>query len=164
MNPRSGLRPGRDMSEYDSTADTLKHIRRVQELLGEFAIELIRRGAVHDASKLEPEEKEAFDRETPKLKTLVYGSDEYKASLAALGPALQHHYANNTHHPEHYIGLGVDGMDLFDLVEMVIDWKAASERQAGNTINLDASFDRFMVSPQLASVIRNTAARLGWIA
>lgn len=148
---------------YDSTADTLKHIRRVQQLLGEFATELIRRGTVHDNSKLEPDEKEAFDRETPKLKTLTYGSEEYKASLAALGPALAHHYANNTHHPEHYIGLGVAGMDLFDLVEMTLDWKAASERQAGAAINLDTSFTRFNVDPQLASIIRNTAARLGWI-
>jgi hypothetical protein len=149
--------------EYDSTADTLKHIRRVQHLLGEFAVELIMRGTVHDDSKLADPEKEAFDRETPLLKTLVYGSDEYKESLARLGPALQHHYDNNSHHPEHYEN-GVAGFDLADLVEMVLDWKAASERQAGATINLDVSFKRFNVDPQLASIILNTAKRLGWIA
>lgn len=149
------------MAEYDSTADTLRHIRRVQHLLGEAAAELIRRGTVHDDSKLGSEEKPHFDRETPLLKDLTFGTPEYKESLGRLREALQHHYANNSHHPEHYEN-GVAGMDIFDLVEMVMDWKAASERGAGSTINLDAAFERFEVEPQLASIIRNTANRLGW--
>jgi hypothetical protein len=150
------------MADYDSAADTLRHIHRVNHLLGDFACELIRRGQVHDESKLLSPEKDAFDRETPKLKTLTYGSDEYKASLAALGPALAHHYEHNSHHPEYYPD-GVADMDLFDLVEMVLDWKAASERQAGAKINLEVSFERFKIDPQLASIIRNTAHRLGWL-
>ena len=85
---------------YDSTADTLLHIKRVNELMGQAAQELIRRGNVHDQSKLEEPEKSEFDRLTPKLKTLVYGSEEYKASLAELGVALERHYKNNTHHPQ----------------------------------------------------------------
>lgn len=150
------------MADYDSAADTLRHIRRVQQLLGESAAELIRRGTVHDDSKLGPEEKPHFDRETPLLKGLTFNSPEYKESLGRLRDALQHHYANNSHHPEHYDN-GVAGMDLFDLVEMVMDWKAASERGAGATINLEGAFERFKVEPQLASIIRNTAVRLGWI-
>jgi len=146
---------------YDSAADTLKHIQRVAALLGDCATELIRRGQVHDASKLLPPEKDGFDEATPKLKTLVYGSEEYRQSLADLKPALDHHYAANSHHPEHYPD-GVAGMDLFDLVEMVMDWKAASERQAGAVLKLDVSFDRFAVEPQLRAIIQNTADRLGW--
>lgn len=149
------------MMEYDSSADTLQHIRRVGSLLSESASELLRRGQVHDESKLGPEEKPHFDRETPLLKELTFGSDEYKASLARLGEALAHHYAHNSHHPEHYSD-GVAGMDLFDLVEMVMDWKAASERNKGGTLNLDAAFDRFRVEPQLRSIIRNTAIRQCW--
>lgn len=88
--------------EYDSTQDTRKHIMRVRELLHEFVAQLHNRGVTHDASKLESPEREAFDVATPKLRDLTYGSDEYRQALADLGPALQHHYENNRHHPEHY--------------------------------------------------------------
>lgn len=87
--------------EYDSTADTLLHIKRVNELLGKAACILIMRGSVHDNSKLDSPEKELFDEYTPKLKDAEYGSDEYKEFLVGLKPALDHHYANNSHHPEH---------------------------------------------------------------
>lgn len=150
---------------YDSTADTLRHIRRVQALLGASARELIARGEVHDDSKLGPKEKPFFDVATPKLKTLTYGSDEYKASLADLGQGLMHHYAVNSHHPEHYPD-GVSGMDLFDVLEMLLDWKAASERTAGGNIakSLDVSFDRFKIEPQLAAIIRNTVMGYDFLA
>lgn len=146
---------------YDSEADTRAHIARVRVLLLDFARDLGRRADLHDRSKLGPEEKPAFDRETPLLKRLVYGSDEYKASLERLGPALQHHYAHNSHHPEHH-ERGVSGMTLMDLVEMFIDWKAASERQAGTGMNIGASARRFGISRQLADIFRNTARELGW--
>jgi len=150
------------MANYDSTADTLKHIRRVQSLLGEICIELLRAADRHDLSKLDWPEKEAFDRETPLLKTLEFGSPEYKESLKRLGGALQHHYGANSHHPEHYAD-GIAGMDLIDLVEMVVDWKAASERQKSGVMNLAMAFERFEVNPQLASIITNTARRMRWI-
>jgi hypothetical protein len=109
--------------DYDSRADTLVHIARVRDHLGAFIRHLLERSEFHDKSKLSDDEKPAFDRETPKLKSLTFGSDEYKASLAALGPALQHHYKANSHHPEHYRN-GIAGMDLMDLVEMFCDWLA----------------------------------------
>jgi len=150
--------------EYDSTADTLKHIRRVQHLLGDFAMEMIRRGQRHDDSKLSPEEKEHFDRETPLLKNLTFGSPEYNESLARLKPALEHHYAHNSHHPEHYKD-GVNAMDLHDLIEMVHDWKAASERQDNPDFrkSLNVCFKRFGIDGQLASIITNHARREGWL-
>ena len=142
---------------YDSTADTLKHIRRVDQLLSIFACELILRGNVHDQSKLESPEKEAFDEFTPMLRTLEYGSKEYKESLAHLKVALDHHYAHNTHHPEYYSN-GIDGMTLFDVIEMFADWKAASERTANGDIDksIDLNESRFNMSPQLAQIFRNT--------
>jgi hypothetical protein len=144
---------------YDSRADTLAHISRVRDHLGAFVRHLLVRAEVHDQSKLSEPEKPAFDRETPKLKTLVFGSDDYKASLAALGPALQHHYSANSHHPEHYED-GIAGMDLMDLVEMFCDWVAAAERTAGSgKPNLDVSVERFKIEPQLASILRNTLER-----
>jgi hypothetical protein len=144
---------------YDSTLDTLKHINRVRDLLGHVATCLLYRGMYHDASKLGPTEKPLFDEMTPKLKTLVYGSDDYKASLAALKPALDHHYKYNSHHPEHYPN-GIDGMNLLDIIEMYCDWIAAGERtKDGNPYrSLEVSEKRFGMSPQLVNIFKNTIA------
>lgn len=148
---------------YDSKADTLLHIKRVSELLNNAAIELVKRGNVHDNSKLEEPEKAEFDRLTPLLKTLTYGSDEYKASLVELQDALKHHYENNSHHPEHYEN-GVNDFDLFDLMEMFFDWKAATERTKDGNIykSIEHNKSRFNLSEQTVSIFENTAKRLGW--
>jgi hypothetical protein len=148
---------------YDSKIDTLLHIKRVAELLTEASTELIKRANVHDNSKLESPEKELFDEYTPKLKTSTYGSDEYKEFLKGLGVALTHHYENNSHHPEHYEN-GVNGFDLFDLVEMFFDWKAATERHADGDIykSIEINKKRFEMSDQLCDIFRNTATRLGY--
>lgn len=149
--------------KYDSKADTLLHIKRVSQLLNEAAIKLIERGNVHDNSKMEEPEKADFDRLTPMLKTLTYGSDGYKASLFELQVALKHHYANNSHHPEHYEN-GVNGFDLFDLMEMFFDWKAATERTKDGNIykSISHNKDRFKLSEQTVDIFTNTAKRLGW--
>ena len=147
------------MTGYDSRADTLEHIHLVRNKIGIAAAELLQRGGDHDLSKLGPEEKPAFDRETPKLKSLTYGTPEYKASLEALGPALKHHYAHNSHHPEHYAE-GIAGMDLFDLLEMICDWMASAKRNAGSgEVDLVANVERFKIDPQLASILSNTLKR-----
>jgi hypothetical protein len=88
--------------DYDSKPDTEAHILRVQQLLFVLIGKLAERANQHDKSKLESPKKEIFDRVTPRLKALTYGSDEYKASLTEMKPALDHHYAKNSHHPEHY--------------------------------------------------------------
>ncbi len=148
---------------YDSKADTLLHIKRVAQLLTEASSELIKRANVHDNSKLESPEKELFDEYTPKLKDCTYGSDEYKNYLKELKVALDHHYANNSHHPEHYKN-GVNGFDLFDLIEMFFDWKAAGERHADGSIykSIELNKDRFKLSDQVVDVFTNTAKNLGW--
>ncbi len=149
--------------KYDSKADTLQHIKRVSQLMNEAAIELIVRGNNHDNSKLEDPEKPEFDRLTPILKELTYGSEEYKASLADLQGALKHHYANNSHHPEHYEN-GVNDFNLFDLMEMFFDWKAATERTKDGNIykSIEHNKGRFEISEQICKIFENTAKKLGW--
>jgi len=148
---------------YDSKADTLDHIYKVQVALYEFVTSLDARASKHDESKLESPEKEIFDVVTPKLSALTYGSDEYKAGIAELGEALAHHYANNSHHPEHYPN-GVNGMTLLDVVEMFCDWKAASERHADGDFakSLEINRKRFEISDQLAEIFENTRREMGW--
>ena len=146
---------------YDSKADTLLHIKRVNQLMTEASSELIRRANIHDNSKLESPEKELFDEFTPKLKGCTYGSDEYKEYLKELKVALDHHYQNNSHHPEHYEN-GVNGFDLFDLIEMAMDWCAAVERHNDGDIfkSLEINTERFQLSNQIVCILRNTFKRM----
>ena len=148
---------------YDSRPDTEAHIKRVRVLLREARENLASRQLRHDASKLLPPEKDGFDEYTPKLRDLTYGSDEYKAALAGLKTALDHHYAHNSHHPEHYSN-GVNGMSLFDVLEMLLDWKAATERHADGDIvkSLAINKDRFKIDDQLQAILTNTVKEMGW--
>jgi hypothetical protein len=145
---------------YDSSADTLKHIKRVGILLNKMIVNLLSRIDNHDSSKLRSPEKETFDEMTPKLKDSTYGSEEYKDFLKEMKKALDNHYANNSHHPEHYTN-GVDDMDLVDLLEMFCDWKAASERNTNGDIyeSIEINKKRFNISDQLTQILINTAKR-----
>lgn len=145
---------------YDSTAETLEHIRHVSTNLNNVAIELMKRGNKHDQSKLEDPEKPIFDKYTPELKRYAYGTKEYTDNLKNLDKALEHHYANNTHHPQYYEN-GVDGMDLMDVVEMYCDWKAAILRSKDGNFekSLEINEKRFNIAPQLISIFKNTYDR-----
>lgn len=149
---------------YDSKQDTINHIQRVRELLVNFTLALSDRASDHDESKLKPPEKEMFDEYTPLLASLDYGSDAYKEALDGLGPALDHHYQHNRHHPEHHKH-GIRGMTLVDVVEMLMDWKAASERHDSGSIeqSLAVNLERFGISSQLMEILLNTAVEFGWI-
>jgi hypothetical protein len=146
---------------YDSSKDTLEHIRTVSNYLDKIIMELIIRTQNHDSSKLRSPEKETFDTYTPKLKNSTYGSEEYKTFLKDMNVALQHHYDFNPHHPEHYQE-GIDGMDLIDLVEMICDWKSATERHTNGNIekSILINKDRFGISDQLVKILQNTVRRL----
>lgn len=150
--------------EYDSRPDTIAHIGTVRGFLGVFVKLLKARAEVHDASKLADPEKAAFDEFTPKLKGSTYGSDEYKSFLAAMKPALDHHYAHNSHHPEHFPD-GIQGMSLLDLLEMLADWKAATERHADGNLarSIEINQKRFGYGDQLKSLLVNTARMMGWV-
>ena len=148
------------MNEYDSTKDTLLHIKRVNELLVFATIELLRRAVVHDASKLEWPEKECFDIITPRLKETTYGSEEYKKTMNEFRSSIDHHQKNNPHHPEYYEN-GINGFDLFDLIEMFFDWKAASERHSDGDIlkSIKINADRFNYGDIITNIFINTFDR-----
>ena len=57
--------------QYDSSKDNLLHIKRVNELLLQFAKELMDRAVRHDNSKLHEPEKPLFDKMTPHLRTCL---------------------------------------------------------------------------------------------
>jgi len=148
---------------YDSEADTLRHIKRVNSLLLQVVRKLLERAECHDDSKLSGNEKPYFDKFTPMLSASNYGTPEYYAMLELIQPALDNHYRENSHHPQYYKA-GIDEMDLLDIVEMFCDWKAASERHdTGNIYNsIEHARARFSMSDQLALVFINTARNMGF--
>ena len=141
--------------------DTWRHINRVQQLLAVVVKQLLDRAIRHDQSKLSPPEVGLFAELTPKLAGVTYGSPEYEDFRRQLGPALAHHYANNAHHPEHFKS-GVEDMTLIDLLEMLVDWKASSERHHDGNIrkSIEKNAERFGLSPQLRKILENTVAAL----
>lgn len=146
------------MTIAECQVETQKHIESVRKYI-RFMIDKIElRGVKHDSSKLESPEVELFAELTPKLAALTYGSEEYDKSLEKLKPALDHHYASNRHHPEHFIN-GVTDMNLIDIIEMFCDWKASSLRQNdGNLLkSIEANADRFNIDNQLKQIFMNTA-------
>ncbi len=158
-----------ELEPYDSRPETQQHIRRVGQFIDRAIGDLGYRKAMHDASKLVSPEVEAFDIATPKLAKLVYGSPEYKQSTRDLGPALEHHFVVNDHHPEHFEN-GVRGMSLLALIEMLCDWRAASERgkqrldDPEKVVTFESGLayqqQRFGYSDELAEIFRNTVREL----
>ena len=112
---------------------------------------------------MERPELDIFVEYTPKLANTTYGSDEYKEHLQGMRKGLKHHYKINSHHPEHYNN-GINGMCLLDLIEMLSDWKAATERHADGDIikSLEINKERFGISDQLYEVLLNTVEKLKW--
>ena len=52
----------------------------------------------------------------------------------------------------------INNMNLFDLLEMFIDWCAASQRHDDGDLNrsIEVSIQRFSISPQIAQIFKNT--------
>ncbi len=152
------------MNDYDSREDTLKHIDFVRGHIITICKNFEKRGINHDKSALESPEKDFYDLWRPVLNNIPYNTPEYTRTLQELQPALKHHYENNTHHPEHYPD-GIRDMSLFDLLEMVVDWKAAIQRKGTNEPmlrNFDATCARFDIGEQLRDIIINTVREFGW--
>jgi len=155
--------------KYDSEADTRKHIARVGKYLGDVIHKLLFRQTQHDESKLSKEEKPTFDKFTNKLAKSTYNSPKYKQFLIDMQPALEHHYKTNRHHPEHFLdstGIGftsgLHDMNLIDIIEMLCDWKAATERHNNGDIyvSIEKNQDRFGYNDELKSILINTAKYL----
>ena len=146
------------MKRYNSKKDTKEHIKRIAYYLHLCKKEIVKKAKFHDYDKLHNKiEKKLFDEYTPKLKNCTYGSDEYKIFLEGLKEGLNIHYANNRHHPEHF-EKGIQGMNLLDLLEMICDWKAASERHNDGDIykSIEINQKRFGYSDELKTIFINT--------
>lgn len=118
---------------------------------------LLRRGSEHDRTKLFEPEVDLFVKYTPELAKCHYGSPEYDEALKGLKPALDHHYGNNRHHPEHFKA-GIGDMNIIDIVEMMCDWKAATLRQKDGNLrkSVELNAARFQINKQLVRILENS--------
>ena len=122
---------------------------------------ILRRALIHDASKFSRTESLYFCKAN-RLKEMEYGSEIYKANLKeCLGPALDHHYRHNPHHPECYGD--IDQMSPLDLIEMLADWKAAGRRHLTGSMekSLVINKTRFEMSDALDKALRRDAYEIG---
>jgi len=148
---------------YDSEEETRDHMKMVL-VLGNYVIKNLKeRIETHDESKLSVEEKKLFDVFTPFPDDCIYGSDEYNEHLLKMKKALDHHYKMNKHHPEHFAN-GICGMSLIDLLEMIIDWKAASMRHSDGDIlrSIEVNQERFGYGNDLKEIFINTINEMNW--
>ncbi len=137
---------------------TMRHIEAVRNYLDSCIRILADRGMNHDQSKLDSPEVEVFEEYTSKLKDCAYGSDEYKSNLRRMKVAIDHHQSCNRHHPEHFDN-GIADMNLFDLLEMLVDWKVAGMRHnnGGDIYNsLEINQKRFDMSDELKNLLTRT--------
>ena len=146
------------LAQHDNLV--LTHIADVRNNIGKFVTELAARAEVHDQSKLQSPEREVYAENFKELAKTKYATPEYDALLAKVRPALDHHYANNRHHPEHW-PKGINDMDLVDLMEMLADWAASTKKNKNGNIHrsIDVNQARFNMTPQLAQIFTNTVNR-----
>lgn len=84
---------------------------------------LLKNILVHDASKFSKIEFEGYRQYFYPVKNDK--RDENKFNIA-----WKHHYTNNPHHPEYWMGKDMD--DIY-IVEMLLDWEAMSIKFKSNT-------------------------------
>lgn len=100
-----------------SLADTRAHISLVQGSLLAIIQQLEYRAVRHDASKLLEPEASGFAALRVALADVEYGTPEYAEALREASEVVQHHYACNDHHPEHYPPVSPDRPDIAQLRE-----------------------------------------------
>lgn len=146
------------MTLAESKLDTVEHIETVRKYIKLITDRLTQRGIDHDKTKLESPEAEGYAQFNDRLKDLTYGTPEYTQNLEDLKPTLNHHYAKNKHHPQHYKN-GINDMTLIDILEMMCDWKASTFRQHdGNLLqSLEKNAELFGIQKQLLQILSNTA-------
>lgn len=143
----------------------LRHKEIVRKNFNKFQAQLQERSDLHDISKYLEDEFDGFVEADSAGLYHKFGSDEY-IKLINENQGIALHYARNSHHPEHFkdgsegfthINL-IEKMSFLDIVEMVIDWKSASETYGKDFMEgLDFSLERFHCDEKQKWLIRMIA-------
>jgi hypothetical protein len=135
----------------------VKHKESIAIWLAKFCAELAYRNATHDNSKYSEEEFGIQAACVDDFEKYEFNSPEELKLREKLLPGTTIHRKRNRHHPEHFEN-GIDGMNLIDLLEMIGDWKSASERVKGDSLRKSVPIlkEKYNISPQLLKIIENT--------
>lgn len=147
----------KDPSAVDTIKSILKHKKSVADKLNFLAKELLNRAEHHDDSKLVQPEI-GWLIEMDKEPKASYGSDEYFGRLQRWQKFFDHHYAVNRHHPDHFKDLGVQGFNLADLCEYLMDICSYFDKMhVSDAIKVvEEQSKRFGLDEQLSQILKNT--------
>lgn len=146
----------KDKQALDTVCYITKHKETVAKRLRFLAEQLLERAEHHDDSKLKPPELDWLI-EMDKEPRYAYGSKEYLDKKARWQKFFDHHYKYNRHHPEHFV-TGVEGMNLTDICEYLIDISSYyAEMHPEEVFKLiNDQMDRFGLDEQLTQILKNT--------
>lgn len=146
-----------DHSALTTIQNIVKHKKSVKKRMLYLADEIAKRAEKHDDSKLRPPEVNwliQMDKE-PFAK---YGTPEYFEKQKRWEKFFKHHYKKNRHHPDHYGELGIYGMTIVDLVEMMCDIVSYCEELHANEASkiIEEQRKRFGIDENIAQILINT--------
>lgn len=130
----------------------------VLQFLNAIVQELIQRGQNHDQSKFEEDEFPYLVAVLEDMTKYPFGTPEHDAMRLKHQRVFAVHHSKNRHHPEHFAN-GIEDMDLMDIIEMLVDWKAASLREKDGSIekSIKLGAEKYNIHPQLVKILVNTA-------
>ena len=112
-------------------------------------------------------ETERYEDESGLVRQRVVLDPHTGKPTLCLRPALLHHYANNDHHPEYHADLEsghnpLQFMNLLQIMEMLADWWASTERVKDGDIlkSIEANRHRFQMGDLLSQILVNTVVYL----
>lgn len=134
----------------------VEHKETVAKRLRFLAEQLLERAEHHDDSKLKSPELDWLI-EMDKEPRYAYDSKEYLDKKARWQKFFDHHYKHNSHHPEHFVS-GVEGMNLTDICEYLIDISAYYAEMHPEEVFklLNGQMNRFKLDEQLTQILKNT--------
>ena len=116
-------------------ATIMRHRDAVRLNVQRLTQELERRAVAHDLSKLSTDEVEGFVEINRNARENPFGTAAYevgKRKAMEPGGCIALHFSRNSHPPE-YHETAAD-MGFLDIIEMVLDWKAAADTYGTNTL------------------------------
>ena len=146
------------MNEVYGLRSIRKHILSFQKHMLKSIINLQNRMIIHDDSKYGGNELELVLGKYD-LDSSEFGTPSYDEQLKKVYNSLSNHYNNNSHHPQYYEN-GVDDMSIFDLLEMLNDWYAASENGIGIDKSIEFNSKRFNIDNSIVRLLRNTVKEI----
>ena len=147
----------KDPSALKTITSIINHKKSVKKRMLFLAKEITKRAEEHDNSKLTKPEL-FWLIQMDKEPAVKYGTPAYFEKQKRWKKFFQHHYKMNRHHPDHFGQLGVYGMTIVDLVEMMCD--VVSYCQELHVFQADKIIEeqkrRFGIDENISQIIINT--------